>query len=125
MLVIIMLGVILAIICYMFYVFRAEFFRVSERQSNTLMHIARMNRGLLQSLSEMFSSDEAPPEIEQTTDDGPEPQTQEMDTATEVIEVVGTQAEIHPPESRLPSVIEEVTQEVPRIVEVVEEVPRT
>ena len=114
MLVIILLGVILAIVCYMFYVIRGEFFRVSERQSNTLMHIARMNRGLLSSLGEMLGPPTIMDSVE-TEHDHAQKAPEETDeaegeeasqSAPPVIEIVGVAAPKHQP---LP-----VIEEVPR-----------
>lgn len=56
MILVVLLSIVLALLCYAFYVFRMELFRISERQSNMIMHVARMNRGLLSGIGSMFEA---------------------------------------------------------------------
>ena len=113
MLVVILLGIIIAVMCYMVYTFRAEFFRLSERQSNTLMHVARMNRGLLSSMQELLTP--AAAETEDQALDGAMPSAVEEVAMPSVVEEVASGEEL----ASAP-----VVAPVPGVLPVIEEVPR-
>tara|TARA_B110000046_G_C12855696_1_gene339619 strand:+ start:514 stop:804 length:291 start_codon:yes stop_codon:yes gene_type:complete len=51
---VILVSIVLALLLYLFVYLRTELFRITERQSNTLMHMARMHRGLLGGISNML-----------------------------------------------------------------------
>ena len=51
---VILISVLLALVLYLFVYLRSELFRITERQSNTLVHMARMHRGLLGGIANMM-----------------------------------------------------------------------
>lgn len=71
---VILVSVVIALVLYLFVYVRTELFRITERQSNTLIHIARMHRGLLGGIANMLqpstlvaSEDEIAPDAELAT----------------------------------------------------------
>lgn len=52
---VILISVLLALVLYLFVYLRSELFRITERQSNTLVHMARMHRGLLGGIANIMN----------------------------------------------------------------------
>ena len=78
---VILISVLLALVLYLFMYLRSELFRITERQSNTLVHMARMHRGLLGGIANMMN----PPLV---TDDEPTPTTPPPEPALPTVEEV-------------------------------------
>jgi hypothetical protein len=52
---VILISILLALVLYLFVYLRSELFRITERQSNTLVHMARMHRGLLGGIANIMN----------------------------------------------------------------------
>ena len=52
---VLLISVLLALVLYLFVYLRSELFRITERQSNTLVHMARMHRGLLGGIANIMN----------------------------------------------------------------------
>jgi len=59
--IVLVLAVVLALLVYMYLYIRSELYRLSEKQTNSVMHIARMNRGMLEHIAEMMQPPGARP----------------------------------------------------------------
>jgi hypothetical protein len=66
----ILVSIVLALLLYLFIYVRTELFRITERQSNMIMHMARMHRGLLGGIANMLHPAPEPPEAAQEDDRG-------------------------------------------------------
>lgn len=86
---VILVSVLLALVLYLFMYLRTELFRITERQSNTLMHMARMHRGLLGGIANMLH----PSPESLVTDDDPTP-TPAPDSALPTVEEVEAEHEV-------------------------------